>query len=146
MSLPTPEPGLVIRYAYLWASDHEAGLEEGRKDRPCAIVLAVNDDEDSRRQVWVLPVTHTPPDDPNEAIEIPPVVKTRLGLDADRSWIVITEWNAFRWPGPDLRRAPGGDDDTVAYGFLPPNFAAHVRRRFVQMVRDRKAKPVRRSE
>ena len=40
MSLPTPRPGLVIRYAYLWADEHRRGAEEGLKDRPCAIVAA----------------------------------------------------------------------------------------------------------
>jgi hypothetical protein len=30
----------VIAYAYLWAREHRRGLEEGRKDRPCAIVAA----------------------------------------------------------------------------------------------------------
>jgi hypothetical protein len=34
MPIPTPEPGLVISYAYLWHHEHEAGREEGRKDRP----------------------------------------------------------------------------------------------------------------
>ena len=41
VEIPDREPGLVIRYAYLWRSEHMRGLEEGRKDRPCAIVLAV---------------------------------------------------------------------------------------------------------
>jgi hypothetical protein len=27
--IPTPEPGLVISYAYLWHHEHEAGREEG---------------------------------------------------------------------------------------------------------------------
>ncbi len=45
MSLPTPHPGLVIRYAYLWKHEYEAGREEGSKDRPRAIVMAVTDDE-----------------------------------------------------------------------------------------------------
>ena len=42
MPLPTPapEPGLIIRYAYLWRSEAFQGEEEGRKDRPCAVVLA----------------------------------------------------------------------------------------------------------
>jgi hypothetical protein len=41
MPIPSPEPGLVISYAYLWHHEHEAGREEGRKDRPSVIVLAV---------------------------------------------------------------------------------------------------------
>ena len=43
MSLPEPERGLVIRYSYLWKSEHDEGRDEGIKDRPCAIVLNVTD-------------------------------------------------------------------------------------------------------
>ena len=45
MPLPEPVPGLVIRYSYLWADEHERGQEEGVKDRPCAIVLMSMADE-----------------------------------------------------------------------------------------------------
>ena len=41
---PEPVPGLVIRYSYLWRREHLEGREEGRKDRPCAIVAAVRND------------------------------------------------------------------------------------------------------
>jgi hypothetical protein len=37
MAIPTPEVGLVISYGYLWHYEHQAGQEEGRKDRPCVI-------------------------------------------------------------------------------------------------------------
>jgi len=40
MAIPTPEAGLVISYAYLWHHEHQAGREEGQKDRPSVIVLA----------------------------------------------------------------------------------------------------------
>ena len=38
---PEPEVGLVISYSYLWKEEEEQGLGEGRKDRPCGIVLTV---------------------------------------------------------------------------------------------------------
>jgi hypothetical protein len=38
---PEPQPGLVISYAYLWSEEAEQGRIEGRKDRPCAIVVGV---------------------------------------------------------------------------------------------------------
>lgn len=68
--------------------------------------------------VAVVPITHTPPADPERAIEIPQGVKRHLGLDTDRSWIVLDDFNVFRWPGFDLRpiRGTGRYD----YGFLPP--------------------------
>lgn len=38
---PELEVGLVISYSYLWKEEEKQGLVEGRKDRPCAIVLTV---------------------------------------------------------------------------------------------------------
>lgn len=95
-------------------------------------------DEDGEWQVLVLPVTHSPPPDPGDAIEIPRDTKKRLGLDFERSWIVLTEANEFLWPGPDLRSVPGGDASTIAYGPLPPRFFAQVRDKFLE--RDRREK------
>ena len=69
MPLPEPVPGLVIRYSYLWAHEHERGQEEGVKDRPCAIIL-VTTDEEGEKLVTVLPVTHAPASDPALAVEI----------------------------------------------------------------------------
>jgi hypothetical protein len=140
VSFPEPYVGLVIRYSYLWKREFDTGREEGTKDRPCAIVMTVVD-EDGDKEVLVLPVTHNPPDDPTDAIEIPAVTKSRLGLDGERSWIVITEANEFVWPGPDLRTVPGRDASTVAYGALPPRFFAHVRDAFLE--RDQREKSAR---
>ena len=61
MSIPNPEPGLVISYAYLWHDEHRAGLEEGQKDRPSVIVLAVERKADGATLVTVSPITHTAP-------------------------------------------------------------------------------------
>ena len=60
MAIPTPEPGLVIAYAYLWHHEHLAGQEEGRKDRPSVVVLAAVDESGST-VVTVMPITHRPP-------------------------------------------------------------------------------------
>jgi hypothetical protein len=144
--LPEPFPGLVIRYSYLWHSEHLQGREEGQKDRPCAIVAAIRSDDTGATRVLVLPVTHSAPEYPEFAVEIPPRVKERLRLDAERSWVVVSEWNEFAWPGPDLRRVPGGDESSVAYGMLPPNLFALIRDRFLALLRDRRGRPVRRSE
>lgn len=145
MSLPEPERGLVIRYSYLWKSEHDEGRDEGIEDRPCAIVLNVTDGNLGTR-VTVLPITHTPPKDAKRAIEIPAVVKTRLGLDFERSWIVLSEGNEFTWPGPDLRPQPGQDLSSVAHGFLPPSLYAQVVKRFIELAKTGLAARVRRTE
>lgn len=145
MPLPKSIPGLVIRYSYLWCGEYLEGREEGQKDRPCVIVAAIRADNHGTTRVVVLPVTHSPPDDPGLAVEIPAKVKQRLRLDDARSWVVLLEWNEFIWPGPDLRRLPGADDSSVAYGMLPPSLFALIRDRFLALVKSRASGQVRRT-
>jgi hypothetical protein len=123
MVIPTPEPGLVISYGYLWHYEQQSGLEEGRKHRPCVIVLAVERRENAII-VTVLPITHRAPANPAAAVAIPAVLKRHLGLDADHSWVVVTEGNEFVWPGYDLHRIPG--TNRFDYGFLPPRFFKRI--------------------
>ena len=134
MSFPTPAPGLVIRYSYLWRREAEQGRVEGVKDRPCAIVIAAID-INNESKVIVLPITHSAPVSAEDAVEIPQPIKLRLGLDGDRSWIVVSEANEFAWPGPDLRPLPGSGATDIAYGVLPPKFFAHIREKLLQNIR-----------
>lgn len=145
MTWPAPQPGLVVRYSYLWEREARAGREEGVKDRPCAVVVAVRDEAGLLR-AYVLPITHSAPEAGEDAVEIPAAVKARLGLDGARSWVCVTEANVFAWPGPDLRLLPGGGPESAAYGFLPPGFFRVVRDRFLAADRERKAGLVRRTE
>lgn len=145
MKLPAPEPGLVIGYSYLWASEHGAGREEGVKNRPCAIVAARQMIE-GREVVTVVPFTHSPPKEASEAVEIPTVLKRHLGLDEGRSWVVVTETNDFLWPGPDLRPIPGRTPSRIDYGILPARFFAHIRDQILQAHLRRKLKIVPRPE
>lgn len=128
----------------LWRREHSAGQEEGFKDRPCAIILSTltgNGDP----HVYVLPITHSPPLTPHTALEIPPRVKRHLGLDGERSWIVLDEVNDFIWPGFDLRPIPGSTPPRAEYGVLPPRFFEQVRQAFVALYRQRRVKVVPRS-
>jgi hypothetical protein len=143
--LTPPELGLVIRYSYLCADEYDEGREEGIKDRPCALIAAIKAADDGKTRVLVVPITHSQPVHA-EAIEIPPPVKERLGLDSDQSWIVLSEANEFVWPGPDLRPVPGDDDAAISYGFLPRAFFAVVRRRFLAIIREGKTRRVPRTE
>lgn len=131
--LPTEvRVGWVFRYAYLWEWQHREGREEGDKDRPCLVLAIVMTTEEGVPAVRVLPVTHSPPADPAGAIEIPAEIKARLRLDAERSWIVLTESNRFIWPGPDLRNV---GTESGYYGALTPGFFTEVKRRFVAIAR-----------
>ena len=132
---PEPKAGLVISHAYLWSDESAKGQVEGRKDRPCAIILVVEQKDlrgQKHKQVAVAPITHSYPYDLKSAIEIPLLVKQHLGLDGERSWIVLNEINEFVWPGFDLRPVKG-DDSRVDYGYLPPHFFEAVIEKFTKL-------------
>ena len=119
-----PEPGLVIPYVYLWRREHESGEETGRKARPSLVVIAVTIAATSKLRVAVCPITSQQPDPTRSAIEVPPRVKTHLGLDAARSWVICDEYNEFDWPGVDLDTTQAG---ASAYGFAPDPLVERVR-------------------
>jgi hypothetical protein len=142
--LPTdPKIGWVFRYSYLWRWQHLQGREEGDKDRPALVLAIAATREDGTPVVRVLPITHSPPSDASEAIEIPATTKRRLGLDEERSWIVLTESNRFVWPGPDIRPV---DSVTGYHGAVPPALFDEVKRRFVELARSQRHKATIRSD
>jgi hypothetical protein len=124
--------GHVLRYSYLWHWRHQQGREDGDKDRPVLVLALVTALEDGTPVVRVLPITHAPPKDAADAVELPVRVKRRLGMDDERSWIIVSESNRFAWPGPDLRPA---DSDTGYLGPLPPTLFEEVKKRFVELAR-----------
>jgi mRNA-degrading endonuclease toxin of MazEF toxin-antitoxin module len=126
LAIPAPERGLVICYVYLWHSEYLRGREEGVKDRPYVIVLAI-EENDGVSMVTVAPVTHSEPANPDEAIEIPLSTKGRLGLDSARSWVIVNEVKRFAWPGSDLRPATA---EPFNYGLFPPALFQRIQARF----------------
>jgi hypothetical protein len=142
MTLAPPKPGQVIRYAYLWWNEARAGREDGSKNRPCSVVLT-STDGDGRTLAYVLPVTHSPPSDGEDGVEIPRATKQRLGLDKERSWIITTELNRFVWPGPDLRPTATGD---YLYGYLPEKLMDLVLKSVKKNARGKRLKAVPRTK
>lgn len=118
----------MISYSFLWSAEAAAGQAEGRKNRPCAIVLAITPDArvPDVKRVVVLPITHTRPIDPDGAVELPRGVRRHLRLDDAPSWVIVDELNVFGWPGFDLRHIPG-KPGKYAYGYLPPRFFDQLR-------------------
>jgi hypothetical protein len=135
MALPTPAPGLVISYAYLWRDQDVAGATEGRKNRPCAVVVTTVDDEGDTL-VYGAPITHSRPE-LGTAVELPAAVKRRLGLDASASWVVTSELNRFIWPGYDLRPISRNSPDVFSWGYLPVELLEAVK---LQVVAHQRAK------
>jgi hypothetical protein len=118
MPIPNPEPGLVI--SYLWHYEHQAGREEGQKDRPSVIVLAVEREAGEATVVTVLPITHSPPADPASALKIP-----FAGQTASRSRhrpLMDRRRRRQRVSLARLRPAKIPHTDRYDYGFLPPRF------------------------
>lgn len=145
MSLLAPKPGLVIRYRFLWRSEHAEGATEGAKDRPCAIVVAARRGPGGDIQTIVAPITHRPPDDPDASIEIPAATCRRLGLDGGRHWLRLDELNRFAWPGFDLRSIPGRPG-RYDYGMLPPGLFQRLRDGILARQKARVARVVPRDE
>lgn len=138
MALDPPEPGQVIDYRYLWSSEYRKGQEEGRKDRPCAVVYATKKEGDKTR-VYVLPITHSQPLESENGIELLPEWKRHLRLDDQPQWIITTELNHFEWPGPDL---PGGTTEAITRGFLPQKVTQRLRETIRARINQKSLAPV----
>ncbi len=88
-----PKAGAVLRYPYLWARQAGIGETEGRKSRPCAVILAVRNDK-GKTELRLCAVTSQPPQAHTRAVEIPAIEKRRAGLDGDISlWVIVDEHN-----------------------------------------------------
>jgi len=133
MAIPDPEPGLVIHFNYLWSSEYDRGRQEARYPRPCAIVLSYRRTANGVAVAMLAPITHSEPRADEKAIEIPLAVKRRLGLDSQRSWVMLDEVNETAWPGYDLRLNAQGQ---YAYGFIPPNLYRQIKDGIRQVLED----------
>jgi mRNA-degrading endonuclease toxin of MazEF toxin-antitoxin module len=120
----TPVSGLVVRYDYLWDDERLLGKVEGSKDRPCAVVLALQGDSMGRQLVIVAAITHTKPQSADAGIEISAHAKRMLGLDGERSWIIVTEVNVVDWSDPGFVPVK---PEQWSYGSLPKALAIQVR-------------------
>jgi hypothetical protein len=143
--IPDPAAGLVIRYSYLWSDEHRQGRNEGYKNRPCAVIVVIENIAGGD-VVVVLPITHTPPRDPSLAMEIPHTVKERIGLDDARSWVVLDEANRFLWPGMDIAPTVAGDMASIVYGALPANFVLKLRSSFFALLKAKRVRLIPRDE
>jgi hypothetical protein len=143
-SLPDARSGLVIGYSYLWENEFHAGRDEGSKDRPRAVVIAVRT-EDGDIVTTVAPITHRQPADPLDGIELPSMIKRLLGLDDARSWLICAELNRFVWPGPDLRPISRQHPGQFVYGTLARPFMLRVFQRLQKLRKRRRPAVVVRS-
>ena len=59
MAFPTPQPGLVIGYDFLFREKADAGMDNASKPHPCAIILVVAQGDQVR--VSLLAISHMVP-------------------------------------------------------------------------------------
>ena len=122
-----PEPGLVIRYDFLFHREQQQGRDSG-KDRPTAIVLALPQKSGSGHNVIVVPITHSPPSPTESAIPLSKAVARQMGLDDRPMWIKPRELNRFVW---NEEQIPFGMMPVKlgqwSYGHLPPNLFSQLR-------------------
>ena len=130
MALPSPAPGLVIRYDYVWSREAARGQTQG-KDRPACIVVAT-DGAATPQYVVLLPITHSPPGKGTVGVEIPQKVRQAIGLDDERAWIIVSDHNVDAWPTPGLAPVPGRPE-VYAYGFIPRALFAQVKAAFLEL-------------
>ena len=130
-----PTAGLVVRYDFLWKEEERKGLEHGLKDRPCAVAIVANPTDNGSRTVILCAITHSPPHDDENAIEIPLKVARYLGLDYDRMWIKTQQVNKLEWSEGQI---PYGvtktPDRNWSYGVLP--YA--LRQQVLQQIKENK--------
>lgn len=136
MPLPEPQPGLVIRYDYLWTEEAAAGRDQG-KERPACLVAAT-DPAASPRFVVILPITHTRPRRNTVGVEIPANVRASLGLDDIPCWVVVSEYNVDEWPNSGVAPLPGRPG-IFSYGFVPPRLFAQIKAKFLELYDKRRS-------
>ena len=98
--------------------------------------------EAKETRLYVLATTPAQPTPSTDAIEIPAAVCRAAGLDAKRTWIVLSEFNEFVWPAFDLALIPGRVPRSMAYGFVTPGFFASVRDHWLTLDATSKTKQV----
>lgn len=88
-----PHAGHVLRYPYLWARQAGQGETEGRKQRPCAVILALSSAK-GQTELRLCAITTQPPRRETHAVEVPEIEKRRAGLDGSVAlWVIVDEHN-----------------------------------------------------
>ena len=142
MPLPELNAGLVVRYECLWhRRSSTAGTAD--KDHPACVVATFRQEGRPEDMVVYLPISHTPPREAEEGIELSPAAKRAAGLDTSRQWILVSECNIDEWPF-DVRQLPARPG-VFHYGHLPPSTFAIIRDAFVARYRARRVDTVART-
>lgn len=90
----TARTGDVIWYPYLWTWQAERGESEGRKNRPCCMMVSRVDRKTRKTLLFLFAISSQPPTQAGSAIEVPALERRRAGLhDLKQAWVTVNEYN-----------------------------------------------------
>src|SRR5262245_48772182 len=137
----TPKVGLVLPHLYVWRAEHAAGRSS---ETPAAVmIVAATPLDGGRLLVAATPITNGEPPAGQRAVQVPAAVAAHLRLEAQRSWVVCTEYNEFVWPSIGLGETRDG---ASVYGMAPQKLAASVRGEMLAARTDGPLKAMRRGQ
>ncbi|PRH84214.1 hypothetical protein C5L14_28435 [Labrys okinawensis] len=137
--MPKPRSGDLWHYDYLWRRQHGAGETEGRKARPVSLVAVVVD-KAGKTNLFILPITSSPPSPDRLALEVPKLERRRAGLDDMPLWVMLDEYNH------DLLEKSFYFDPAAHIGRFSEAFHQTVLRTFMAAIRDRRTRKVPRTD
>ena len=117
----------MFRYDFVWDREAKAGRTTG-KERPACLAVATDEDVDPQLVVILL-ITHSEPRAGAAGVEIPLRVRHALGLDDERCWVIVSEFNIDEWPPAGLAPIPG-TRSVFAYGVLPTPLFEKIKAEF----------------
>ena len=135
-----PRAGDVLRYPYLWARQSTNGETEGRKPRPCAVILSLKADN-GQTELRMCAVTTQPPQKGTRAVEVPEIEKRRACLNSDLPlWVIVDEHNV------DVFEQSCYIEPHSQIGAFSSAFTKDLQAEMIVALRQRKSKAVRRRD
>lgn len=135
-----PRAGSVLRYPYLWARQAGRGETEGRKSRPCAVILSLRAGS-GQTELRLCAVTTQPPQKDTHAVEIPEIEKRRAGLDGSlQLWVIVDEHNV------DVFEQSFYIEPQSQIGAFSSAFTKELQAEMILALRQRNSKAIRRRD
>lgn len=135
-----PHAGAVLRYPYLWARQAGRGETEGRKTRPCAVILALKSGK-GQTELRLCAVTTQPPQTGTHAVEVPEIERRRAGLDSSlKLWVIVDEHNV------DVFEQSFYIEPQSQIGAFSSAFTKDLQAEMIVALRQRNSKAVRRRD
>jgi hypothetical protein len=133
----TPERDLkagdLILYPYLWSWRTSSGTLRGDKIRPSIVLYRGSDLSTDQDKVLICPITSAEVRPPNLWVDVPFLEAKSAGIrDQRHSKVVISECNM-----DDVGKSIHMLKDSRIPGSFSDDFTALLRRRFMEMVRER---------